>query len=140
MLSALQTRLRDLIAAIPDLAGVPVLTEDKGNLATEVENALATQALALVVAPCAGVAKANQARGRAASDEEFEVVIHRGLFEGASAPTTVAVLDALVPAIHGAPSAADRPAADFVFKRHDLRENADGTFARVVVFTVPHTW
>ncbi len=139
MLSALQNRLRDLIKAVPSLAGVPVIVEDKGNIAADVEAALATLSLCIVVAPSSGQAKSGQLRGRAASDEDFEIVIHRGLAEGTL--TTVAVLEILVPLID---SAACDPAARvgnaFAFKRHELRENSDGSFARVLTVSCPHTW
>jgi len=141
MLQQLQNRLHDLIAAIPALAGYRVLVEDKGNLASEVENALAEQSLAIVVMPSSGQAKTGQLRGRALSTEEFEIVIHRGLTDDPAGLTTVAVVDMLVPTIHGAstdPSVTQ--AALFAFKRHDLRENTDGSFARVLIVGVDFTW
>ena len=141
MLQQLQTRLQTIIAAAPLLAGRPVLVEDKGNLTIEVENALATQALAIVVAASSGQAKAGQLRGRPGSDEEFEVVIHRGLLDDAAGLTTIAVLDTLCPLLCSSLCDPNNPAAGlFAFKRHDLRENSDGSFCRVLVVTCPHTW
>jgi hypothetical protein len=141
MLLKLQNRLHDLIAAAPLLAGYPVLVEDKGNLANEVENALTTQSLAIVVCSSSGQAKAGQLRGRALSSEEFEIVIHRGLLDDPNGLTTVAVINTLVPLIHGAPADPACPAASlFAFKRHDLRENPDGSFARVLIVGVDFTW
>lgn len=141
MLTKLQNRLKDLIAAAPILGGYPVLTEDKGNLASEVENALQTQSLAIVVAPSSGQARASQLRGRALSDEEFEVVVHRGLLDDPKGLTTVLIVDTLVPLIQGAPADPDMTrSALFAFKRHELRENPDGSFARVIIFTTEFTW
>lgn len=140
-LSAIQSRIQSLISALPLLAGKPVLVEDKGNLAADVEQALAAMALCIVVAPSAGQAKSNQLRGRAASDEDFEIVIHRGMGDDPNSVTTVAVLQAIVPLLHGAPVDPDAPGStSFAFKRHEMRENADGTFARVIIFSLAHTW
>jgi hypothetical protein len=141
MLQALQNHLCDLIASAPLLAGYPVLVEDKGNLASEVENALQAQSLAIVVMPSSGQAKGQQLRGRALSEEEFEIIIHRGLLDDPNGLTTVAVIDTIVPLIQGA--AADPGATRsslFTFKRHELRENTDGSFARVLIVSADFTW
>jgi len=141
MLQKLQTRLQTLIASSPILFGYPVLVEDKGNLASEVENALQEQSLAIVVMPSSGQAKSPQLRGRALSEEEFEIVIHRGLIDAPAGLTTVAIMDTLVPLIHGAPTDPDAQKSSlFVFKRHDLRENTDGSFARVLIVGTDFTW
>jgi hypothetical protein len=141
MLQKLQTRLQTLIASAPILAGYPVLVEDKGNLASEVENVLATQSMAIVVMPSSGQAKGQQLRGRALSEEEFEIVIHRGLLDDPNGLTTVAIVDTLVPLIQGAAADPDAQKSSlFVFKRHDLRENTDGSFARVLIVSTDFTW
>jgi hypothetical protein len=141
MLQKLQNRLRDLIAAAPLLAGYPVLVEDKGNLASEVENALAIQSMAIVVMPSSGQAKTPQLRGRALSEEEFEIVIHRGLLDDPNGLTTVAIMDTIVPLIQGAATDPDAARSSlFSFKRHDLRENTDGSFARVLIVVTEFTW
>jgi hypothetical protein len=141
MLQAIQNRLRDLIASAPVLAGYPVLVEDKGNLASEVENALQTQSLAIVVMPSSGQSKGQQLRGRALSEEEFEVVVHRGLLDDPQGLTTVAVIDTIVPLIHGAPTDPTiQKSSLFTFKRHELRENTDGSFCRVLIVATDFTW
>ncbi len=142
MLTQLQTRLRDLVAAEPLLAGRPVLIEDKGNLTFELEAALQTQSLAVIVAPVSGQAKSGQTSIKAHSEEAFEVVIHRGLLDGEDVPSTVEVLDALIARLHGAllDAAAPKPGRRFAYAGHQLRENGDGSYARVLALSVDNLW
>lgn len=136
-LTALQSRLRALVAACPLLEGRPVLIEDKGNLVSDLETALATTALAVVVAPASGTAKEPPARGRNVWSETLEVVVHRGPLADETAPTTVAVLDELRSAIHGALVDPTRAVLSvFACTRHDLRENGDGTYARALTVAI----
>jgi hypothetical protein len=138
-LTALQTRLRDLVAACPLLAGRPVLIEEKGNLVSELETALSTQSLAVVIAPASGQVQDGAPPSRAGWEESFDVVIHRGLLDDASTPTTVAVLDQLRAALHGAPLDAGRTLRGaFAARRHELRENGDGSYARALTIVVIH--
>jgi hypothetical protein len=142
MIQALQLRLQAIVAAAPILAGRPVLTEDKGNLVNEVETALETQSIAVVVASANGNSVPNQARKTALFEEDIEVIIHRGALDDPSGLTTAAVLDALIPLIHGKPiSATATPTVQcFRAKRHELRENGDGTYVRVLTVGVTHEW
>ena len=138
-LTALQSRLQALVAAAPLLTGRPVLIEDKGNLVSDLETALATVALAVVVAPESGQAKDGNPRGRAAWEETLEVAIHRGLMADEAAPSTVAVLDELRQLLHGAPIVADQSVrGTFRCLRHELRENGDGTYCRVLRVGLDH--
>ena len=136
MLTELQSRLQVLVQAEPLLVGRPVLVEDKGNLVSELETALAEQSLAVVIAPVSGDVQAGALPRRAAWVESFEVVIHRGLVDGADVPSTVAVLDALRDRLNGAPIDATKAIGPvFATTRHELRENGDGTYARVLTVT-----
>ncbi len=138
-LTDLQTRLQALVAAAPLLEGRPVLIEDKGNLVSDLETALGTSALAVVVAPASGQAKDGNPRGRSAWDETLEVVIHRGPLTDPASPGTVEILDQLRELLHGAPIVADLSVrGTFRCVRHDLRENGDGTYARVLVVGLDH--
>lgn len=111
-----------------------MLIEEKGNLVSDLEVALDGAALAVVVSPESGQAKDNNPRGRAAWDERLEVVIHRGPLADAGAPSTVVVLDQLRELLHGAPIVADQSVrGSFRCVRHELRENGDGTYARVLL-------
>ena len=132
-LADLQSRLKAIVATSTLLAGRPVLLEDKGNLVAEVETALQTQSLAVVVALAYGQAKDGSLRQRAVWTETFEVVIHRGLLDGVDVPASLAVLDDLRRLIQGAPINPD-DVRDGVFLciRHDLRDGGDGTYARVL--------
>lgn len=139
-LTALQSRLRDLAAGRPLLSGRPVLVEEKGNLVSDLEIALQTQALAVVVAPVSGANADNPPRGRGTWNESLEVVVHRGPLTDPDAPSTVAVIDDLREALHGA-GVTDDGSVRGLFRtvRHDLRENGDGTYARVLVIAVEHS-
>lgn len=143
-LSGLQTRLKVLVDAEPLLAGKKVLIEDKNNLTSQLETALATLALCVVIAPKSGTANATQAKGVGAanSDEQFEIVIHRSLIESNATASTVEVLDALVPRLHGAQidAAANAASARFRFLGHELRELGDGSYARVISIGTAHLW
>lgn len=139
MLSALKLRLQTLVAAAPLLAGRPVLVEDKGNLVAQVEAALQTQSLAVVIALASGQAKDGAPRRRALWTETFEIVIHRGLLDADDVPATDDVLDQLRALLHGAPLDPANPAAGaFACTRHDLRDGGDGTYARVLHVTIDH--
>ena len=144
MLAELQTRLQQIVASAPILAGRPIKTEDKGNLVSEVENALVMHAICVVVAPANGNAKPGQAKGNAYFEEDLEVTIHRGLLEDEHGLSTVAIVDVLIPLIHGAPIVANHPAPHaaqlFRAKGHRLIENGDGTFARVITVSIDHQW
>lgn len=138
-LADLKSRLAALVQASPLLAGRPVLIEEKGNLVSQVEAALQTQSLCVVIALASGQAKAGALRGRAAWDETFEVVVHRGLLDAADVPASDAVLDDLRSRLHGAPlDPSDRHAGAFACSRHDLRDGGDGTYARVLAVTLDH--
>jgi hypothetical protein len=140
-LSSLQSRLAILVQTAETLAGRPVIIEDKGNLVSELETALSTQSLAVVVAPAGGETKAGSLRGRSAWDTTLEVVIHRGQLDTDPIPSTVAVLDELVPLIHGAPIDPNNPAlGEFACRRHELREGGDGSYCRVLTVLVTHPW
>lgn len=135
-LAAILTRAKSLVEAIPLLAGVPVLVEDKNNLVKMVEETLATQSLALVVGSASGSATAGQSRTVSQADEVIEIVIHRGLLDADTVPSTVQVYDALRPALHGKTIlAGGQPGTPaFKFLGQELRELGDGTYARVVRF------
>jgi len=136
-LAAVQTRLETLAQGSPLLKDRPVLVEDKGNLVNELETALETQSLAVVVALSGGQARDGSTRTRTASDEKFELVIHRGQLDGVDVPSTLDVLEDLIERIHGTEVIADKPAAGFFqYVRHDLRDTGDGAYARVVEFTI----
>lgn len=139
-LADLQTRLQELVAAEPLLANRPVLVEDKNNLVAQVEQALAEQSLCVVIAPAAGDVKEGALAGRAAWVESLEIAIHRGLLDTDGTPSTVAVFDALRLRLHGADISATRSIRGiFACRRHELRENGDGTYVRVLTVsaTIP---
>jgi hypothetical protein len=139
-LTALQSRLHDLVVTAPLLSGRPVLTEDKGNLVADLEAALQTQSLAVVVALSSGEIKEGSLPRRGAWDETFEIVVHRGLLDAESVPSTPAVLDELIPLLHGAAVDAQSEAAGkFACRRHELRESGDGAYCRVLTVRVTHT-
>jgi hypothetical protein len=119
------------------LANRPVLSEDKGNLVNEVEVALQTQALAVVVAPVAGEVKEGALPRRAAWRELLEVAVHRGVLDGADTPSTIAVIDELRGLVHGAHvDPASETSQRFACVRHELRETGDGTYVRVLTIAV----
>lgn len=133
-LSDLQARLVFLVSASSLLKDRPVLVEDKGNLVAEVEAALETQSLAVVVALASGQLASLPTPRRAAWQDAFEVVIHRGLLDGDDVPSTAAVLVDLRQRLHGAPLDAANPSRGlFSCIRHDLRDGGDGTYARVLL-------
>lgn len=135
--SALKSRLQALVQAAPLLEGRPVLLEDKGNLVSQVETALQTQSLAVVIALASGQAKDGALKTRATWSETFEVVIHRGLLDGDDVPATDAVLDDLRARLHGEQAdPANRHAGTFACIRHDLRDGGDGTYARVLTVSI----
>jgi len=138
-IATLQTRLVALISASPLLDGRPVLVEDKGNLVNQVELALQTNSLAVVVALASGELAAT-ASSRAAWSDTFDVVIHRGLLDQDDVPSTAALLEDLRARIHAAPidPAAPRGHA-FAALRHDLRDGGDGTYARVLLISARST-
>lgn len=137
--SLIQDRLKALVTASTFLEGRPILLEDKGNLVSQVETALQTQSLAVTIALSGGSNK-SKARSRAAWDESFEVVIHRGLLDGVDVPATNDVLDDIRMRVEGAPiDAAVRLCEQFTCTRHDLREGGDGTYARVLLVSVVNT-
>lgn len=139
-LTALQSRLQTIVAAASLLAGRPVLVEDKGNLVSELETSLETQSLAVVIALASGSVKSGSLPRRAAWDETFEVVIHRGALDGVDVPSTIAVLDELRGLLHGAHVVANDPqSAKFACTRHDLREGGDSTYARVLNVGIENT-
>ncbi|MBS0632015.1 MAG: hypothetical protein JSS11_08890 [Verrucomicrobia bacterium] len=146
-LADLQNRLRDLVAAEPLLAGRPVLIEDKQNLISAIETALAETSLCVVIAPVSGQAKVStqpQASSvlprRAAVGEILEISLFRGLIDAADVPSTVAVLDALRARLHGAPLTADQSyRGTFAFVSHNLRDQEDGTYVRVLTFAATVT-
>jgi len=144
MLADLQTRLQQIVASAPILANRPIKTEDKGNLVNEVENALAMHSICVVVAPANGNAKPGQAKLNAFFEEDLEVTIHRGLLDDPAGLSTVAIVDVLIPLIHGQPIIANHPAPHtaqlFRVKGHRLIENGDGTFARVITVSIDHQW
>ncbi len=133
-LTVLQTRLKTLVLAEPLLANRPVLIEDKGNLVYDVEAALATTALAIVISPTRGQAAPDQPKGSINSEEAFDVVIHRGALADTDSPSTVAVLDALRVRLHGALVSESGPGSGrrFRYLGHDLRELGDGAYARAL--------
>lgn len=137
-LAALQERLRDLVAAEPLLADRPILLEDKGNLVYEVEDALATQALAVVISPAKGAARPTQSATQAHSEEHIDVIVYRGPLAEAEAPSTVALRDALLPRLHGAFVAPAGPGVGrrFSYVGHELRDLGDGAYARALTFRV----
>ncbi len=133
MLIELQNRLKALVQEEPLLAGRPILVEDKGNLVSDVETALETQSLAVVIAAASGEAKDGSLQKRTAWRESLEIVIHRGLIDGADVPSTAAVLDALRGRLNGAKVDPLKPVGEsFTVTRHELRENGDATYARVL--------
>ncbi len=137
MLTLLQSRLQTIVQSSTLLASRPVLIEDKGNLVNEVEVALQTQALAVVVAPASGDVKEGALPRRAAWHELFEVAVHRGVLDGDEVPSTVAVIDELRGLIHGAHvNPANGSSQRFACTRHELRENGDGTYVRVLTVAV----
>lgn len=137
--SQIQDRLKELVTASLLLEGRPILLEDKGNLVSQIETALQTQSLAVTIALSGGSNKAR-AQKRAAWDETFEVVIHRGLLDGVDVPATNDVLDDLRMRLEGSPvNPAARVCEQFTCTRHDLREGGDGTYARVLLVTVVNT-
>ena len=139
-LTALQSRLHDLVVTAPLLSGRPVLIEDKGNLVAELEATLATQSLAVVVALSSGETKEGALPRRAAWNETFEVVVHRGQLDSDEVPSTTAVLDQLVPLLHGAAVDPEAEAeGKFACRRHELRESGDGAYCRVLTVLVTHT-
>jgi hypothetical protein len=138
-LTAIQSRLYALVAAIPLLKGestekgYPVLIEDKGNLVADLEQALETQSLAVVVALQSGECKGDSLAHRVTWAETFEIVIHRGPLEGDDVPSTLEVLEEITPVVHAAPIDADNPhAGSFECRRHELRESGDGGYCRVL--------
>lgn len=136
-LVSLQSRLKSIVLEEPLLAGVPVLIEEKGNLSSDLENALAATAVVVVIAPSRGQAKAEQAVSSLNSDESLEVDIHRGPLSDANAPSSVALLDALRVRIHGQfVNPAVPVGRRFRYLTHDLREFGDGTFVRVLMIGV----
>lgn len=133
-LSDLQTRLVALVSASTLLTGRPVLIEDKGNLVSEVEAALDSSSLAVVIALASGEMPTPPTPRRAAWQDVFEVVIHRGLLDGADVPSTATVLADLRERLHGAPLNPDEAFRGlFSCLRHDLRDGGDGTYARVLL-------
>ena len=136
-LSLLQSRLQSLVQGAPLLAGRPVLIEDKGNLVNEVEIALQTQALAVVVAPVSGEVHDGPLPRRAAWRELLEISVHRGVLDAPGTPSTLAVVDQLRGLLHGAHVDPANPASPrFACSRHELREAGDGTYVRLLTLTV----
>ena len=137
LLTVLQSRLREIVAAEPLLTDRPVLIEDKNNLVSTVETALATNSLAVVISPVSGAAGESQPKTAVNSTETFEVVIHRSPLDTPDTPSTVEVLQALRTRIHGAtidgthqaPPAAPR----WRYVSWQLRELGDGSYARVLI-------
>lgn len=143
MLTTLQSRLREIVAAEPLLTGRPVLIEDKNNLVAIVEAALAVNSLAVVVSPVSGTASDSQPRASINSVETFEVVIHRSPIDAPDTPSTVEVLQALRKRIQGAPVNPAHPAAPasvaFRYVSHQLRELGDGNYARALIVAANDT-
>lgn len=136
-LSALQSRLQSLVQAAPLLAGRPVLVEDKGNLVNEVEIALQTQALAVVVASASGEVHDGALPRRTAWRELLEIAVHRGILDADDVPSTIAVVDELRGLIHGAHlDPANATSQRFACTRHELREAGDGTYVRVLTIAI----
>lgn len=141
-LSDLQIRLQALVAAEPLLAGRPVFIEDKQNLVSVIEAALAETSLCVAIAPVSGGATESTAPQRVASGalprraaigELVEIAIYRGLIDAADVPSSVVVLDALRARLHGALLDAANPGAGrFTFVRHDLRDLGDGVYVRIL--------
>ena len=139
-LAALQARLQALVGAEPLLTGRPVLIEDKQNLVSQVDAALATVAMCAVIAPVSGEVKPGPTPRRAATAEVIEIAVHRSHIDAESVSSTVAVLDALRARIHGALVQADNPSAGtFSYLGHELREIGDGAYVRILLIgaTVP---
>lgn len=141
-LAALQSRLQALVAAEPLLAGRPVFIEDKQNLVSVIGAALAETSLCVAIAPASGAASEAAAPQRvssgtlprrAASGEVLEIAIYRGLIDAPEVPSTVVVLDALRSRLHGALIDASNPRGGrFAYVRHDLRDQGDGVYVRVL--------
>lgn len=132
MLTELQYRIREIVLSEPLLEGRPVLVEDKNNLVAELEAALQTQSLAVVIAAASGDLKDTSLQKRGAWTERIEIAIHRGLLDAEDVPSTCAVLDALRERIHGAPLVTGKMQGFFRTPRHELREGGDGTYVRVL--------
>jgi len=132
-LSEIKTRLATLVKSYEPVAKRPILVEDKGNLVSQLETALQTQSLAVVIALASGEKKDSGTQKRGAWNDTFEVVIHRGQLDGDDVPAADEVLDDLLDVLDGADvKVGDSSKGTFTCLRYDLREGGDGTYARVL--------
>lgn len=148
-LAALQLRLQALVAAEPLLTSRLVLIEDRQNLISAIETTLAETSLCVVIAPVSGSAKESTQPQHMASStlprrtavvEMFEISLFRGLIDAADVPSTVAVLDALIARLHGAALTADESYRGwFTFVGHNLRDQGDGSYVRVLTVGATRT-
>lgn len=132
-LEDIQARLVALVQTCELLTGRPVLAEAKDNLVNQIEVALQTQSLAVTIAAESGQTRDGAPPGREAWEEQFEIVVHRGLVDAGNVPSTAAVIDALRDLIKGASSDPTKAGGlKFRCKRHELRDAGDGTYCRVL--------